>query len=64
MKSEAGDGTGEGSTGTTSVLAMGFPGDAGAGSKGVQAGDEGADGARQLWDILCIGASCTGSGSG
>ena len=35
MKSEAGDGTGEGSTGTTSALAIGFPGDAGAGSKGM-----------------------------
>ena len=48
MKSEAGDSTGEGLTGATSALAMGFPGNAGvsgAGGKGVQAGDEGADGA-------------------
>jgi len=47
-KFKAGDGAGEGSTGATSVLATGFPGDAsisGAGGKGVQVGDKGADGA-------------------
>jgi len=67
MKSEAGDSTGEGLTGATSALAMGFPGNAsvsGAGGKGVQVGDEGADGARWLRDVLCIGASCAGSDSG
>jgi len=66
-KSKAGDSTGEGSTGATSVLATGFPGNAsisGAGGKGVQAGDKGADGARRSRDVLCISASCTGSDSG
>ena len=47
-KSETGDGADEGSTSTTGVLATGFAGDAGisgAGGKGVQVGDEGANGA-------------------
>jgi len=66
-KSEAGDSRGEGLTGATSALATGFPGDAGvsgAGGKGVQVGDEGADGARRLRDALCVSASCADSDSG
>jgi len=48
MKSETGDGADEGSTSTTGALATGFAGDAGilgAGGKGVQVGDKGANGA-------------------
>jgi len=62
-KFEAGDGAGEGSTSATGALATGFAGDAGisgAGGKGVQVGDKGANGAQQLQDVLCGGASCAG----